>query len=961
MITATVDDTSTLLAVGSADGAIKIYDIQGAYITHTFRGSSGVVSALHFFELAVPPEPVMKSKKKGKRRRDEAEYEELEDGAPGDDKHSTIHLASGSEDGKIRIWSLSQRKAIATLDSHVSVVRDIDFLSEEKILLSGGRDKTVILWNASTWKPIKTIPILETVEACGFISSQYVYTGGENGTLRIWNARTTTEVTEEQETRLESEAMLQVLWNPGQSFLLSIHADQSLVMHSTRPLSTGNPDSIQPLPVLRRISGTHDEIIDLAYVGPQRSMMALATNSENVKLISVEPTSQRTDTAYSAGKYFGADVASLSGHSDIVICLSVDWSGCWLATGSKDNTAKVWRIDAANGTSTCAATLQGHTESTGAVCLPSHPPIKSPNSPLNQPPLFLLTGSQDRTIKRWDLSKLPVDTSPSTLSSNSQPRTLYTRKAHDKDINAIALSPLFPLFATASQDRTIKIYDLEKGEVQGILRGHKRGVWSVAFSPQGTPSLGSSGIDGNSTSPARGYLLSGSGDRTLKIWSLGDYSCLRTFEGHAGAVLKVLWLPRTQQGFRGEHEAEETSRRRDQDRPPQIASSAGDGLVKIWDALSGEVATTLDNHTDRVWALAVRPPPALPSPSPDNTSKSTSISTSQQPTTNTPTSSSNHEALLLVSGAADATLTFWRDTASQTISRRSARQSKRVEQDQRLENLIHGRNYREGITLALQMNYPGKLLALFREVFTPQEGNDDDDADAVSTAAGLDAALRNGNRSTGVVVADETTEKPKRRVRQRKEVEDIIAHLSPTQLLLLLQRVRDWNTNARTCGLAQRILDVVLRRYPLGRLVEMANARPKPRSVATTDAEDHGDVDEEENGSDQELDTMDQNPGRRMSRDQRRQGNGWKEVIHALRVYTERHYKRVEEVGEEAWVVEWMWREMGGYTGGVTPGGKGERDSGQAVEGRVMNGTANGSNGTNGVVVNPEDEDVIML
>jgi U3 small nucleolar RNA-associated protein 13 len=55
--------------------------------------------------------------------------------------------------------------------------------------------------------------------------------------------------------------------------------------------------------------------------------------------------------------------------------------------------------------------------------------------------------------------------------------------AHDKEINAVAVAPNDALAATASQDRTIKLWTLPTLVAGLTLRGHKRGVWAVAFSP----------------------------------------------------------------------------------------------------------------------------------------------------------------------------------------------------------------------------------------------------------------------------------------------------------------------------------------------------------------------------------------------------------------------------------------------------------------------------------------------
>ncbi|OJZ87224.1 hypothetical protein ASPFODRAFT_132338 [Aspergillus luchuensis CBS 106.47] len=834
VVTTAIDPTGTLLATGAADGSIKVWDIRGGYITHTFHGHGGVISALCFFQVPYQDNKEASSKKKKGSKGKNLDSDEDEDMDEVADSIGAFRLASGDEEGMVRVWDLNKRKPIASLESHVSVVRSLSYSPAENALLSAGRDKTVIVWDVRTFKTRRVIPVLESVEAACFVAdSGLCLVGGENGRLRVWDCNRGGEVTHEQEAAAEFEAVVAIQYSAGMSFAMTVHADQTIRLHSLQPLADYKAGStFEPLPVIRRISGNDDDIIDLAYVGPDRSMLALATNTESIRVVSVGPSEDRPATG--EGDYFGADVTHLEGHDDIIICIDVDWSGHWLVTGAKDNTARLWRLDPKNSSYTCFAVLTGHAESLGAISFPrAPPPANTPahNDPLNHPPAFLLTGSQDRTIKRWDTGKL----APLKSSKPHNPKAVYTRKAHEKDINALDINPTSTLFASASQDRTVKIWSIEDGSVVGVLRGHKRGVWSARFAPRGTPILTSD----TGTSTNRGMIATGSGDKTIKIWSLSDYSCLLTFEGHTNSVLKVIWLPPSDLSNKEEDEDEAMTHNAVAQAKPLVASAAADGLVKIWSPYSGEVETTLDNHEDRVWALASPTPSGCRD---DVLSSSTLSQTSPYG---------------LASGSADSTVTFWTDTTSATYTATVNANSARIEQDQQLQNYIRAGAYREAITLALQLNHPARLLSLFTSAIDAAEDPTATDSEASERANSL-----TGNPS----------------------IDEVLQTLDPENLCTLLLRLRDWNTNARTSRVAQRILFALFRSYPASTFVELAtSSMAKRRREGRTSA-------------------------------------GMKDILQALASYTDRHYRRVEELTDESYLVEWVLAEM---DGGVGLGGLG--------------------------------------
>ena len=816
VVTSTIDDTGYLLATGGADGTIKVWDIRGGYVTHTFHGHGGVVSALCLFKMDSVANGFENSKptRRGKwKNMADEDYETI------DASESPIFLASGAEDGKIRVWNLNKRKSIAVLDSHVSVVKSLDYSQQQKILLSASRDKTIIIWDIKTWRSRTVIPVLEVIESAGFVSQgRFCYSGGESGIVRIWNASLGREVTKVQKPGLETDSIVAIEHAPGQDFLLSIHQDQTLKLHSLKSLNDLSFDvPIDPLEIIRRISGNLDEIIDLACLGPDRSLLALATNTESVRIVSgiSSPSKSRLSQ-----QHFGSDIALLEGHEDIIICLDVDWSGHWLATGAKDNSARLWRLDPSNSSYSCVGLFVGHAESLGAIALPRMPPSSnSPafKDPVNHPPTFLLTGSQDRTIKRWETSKLAVSSSSAKVQSGM--KALYTRVAHEKDINAIDVSATSAIFASASQDRTIKIWSLDDGSVAGILRGHKRGVWSIRFAPANAPPINLS--DGG-TSSSRGLLASASGDRTVKVWSLSTYTCLLTFEGHSNSVLKVVWLSPPKASDNSDVEDSPSSRRTAHNVQPIIASASSDTLIKLWSPYasssqpsssltsdaqdSDNLLTTLSHHESRIWSLASHPSAPYP----------------------------------LISADASGTLTAWLDTTALTRSQTLQKASNRIAQDQELQNHIRAKNYRESITLALQLNHPGRLLRLFEDV-----------------VVNLPESERDPGSITGSSAVDQ-----------------VLRELSHSQLWLLLQRIRDWNSNARTAPVAQRILNCLLKGYPIGIWTQMA----KERKIG---------------------------------------GSGMKDMLRALEVYTERHFRRMDDLVDESFLVEYTLREMDEIGGGV--------------------------------------------
>jgi U3 small nucleolar RNA-associated protein 13 len=141
------------------------------------------------------------------------------------------------------------------------------------------------------------------------------------------------------------------------------------------------------------------------------------------------------------------------GHSDLVLVTAASQKAPLLASGSKDNSIILWNVDLESEQKLeLLETLKGHTGHVTALGFST------------QSSKFLMSASQDRTVKCWDLASR---------------KSKYTFQAHENDIQGLDVAPNDSCFATCSLDKTAKLWNSEDGSLLGTFKGHKRGVWRV--------------------------------------------------------------------------------------------------------------------------------------------------------------------------------------------------------------------------------------------------------------------------------------------------------------------------------------------------------------------------------------------------------------------------------------------------------------------------------------------------
>ncbi|OMJ93673.1 hypothetical protein SteCoe_3373 [Stentor coeruleus] len=137
---------------------------------------------------------------------------------------------------------------------------------------------------------------------------------------------------------------------------------------------------------------------------------------------------------------------------------------------------------------------------------------------------------------------------------------------HREPVTSLSFHPVYSIFASSSEDGSIRVWDYENGNLEKILKGHTATVNCVAFEPN-TGTL----------------LVSCAADLSIKIWNFESFECTKTLHGHDHNVSCVKFLPA------GDF----------------ILSSSRDHSIKLWEVSTGFCIKTYLEHNEWVRNLAV--------------------------------------------------------------------------------------------------------------------------------------------------------------------------------------------------------------------------------------------------------------------------------------------------------------------------------------------------------------------
>ncbi|GLD57280.1 lissencephaly-1 homolog A-like protein [Lates japonicus] len=242
---------------------------------------------------------------------------------------------------------------------------------------------------------------------------------------------------------------------------------------------------------------------------------------------------------------------TLKGHTDSVQDISFDQTGKLLASCSADMTIKLWDFQGFE----CIRTMHGHDHNVSSVAI-------MPNGD------HIVSASRDKTIKMWEVAT---------------GYCVKTFTGHREWVRMVRPNQDGTLIASCSNDQTVRVWVVASKECKAELREHEHVVECISWAPESAyPTiLEATGSESKKSGKPGPFLLSGSRDKTIKMWDVSIGMCLMTLVGHDNWVRGILFHPGGK----------------------FIVTCADDKTLRIWDYKNKRCMKTLCAHEHFVTSL----------------------------------------------------------------------------------------------------------------------------------------------------------------------------------------------------------------------------------------------------------------------------------------------------------------------------------------------------------------------
>ncbi|GHO77046.1 hypothetical protein KSD_48170 [Ktedonobacter sp. SOSP1-85] len=463
-----ISPDGTWIVSASDDETLKVWDALTGAERHTFNGHTDEVN-----ECAISPDGtwiVSASDDKTLKVWDALTGTERHtfNGHTGPVKGCAISpdgkwIVSASDDKTLKVWDALTGTERHTLRGHTSLVYGCVISPDGTWIVSASYDETLKVWDTHTGKERYTLHGHDhMVKRCAISpDGTWIVSASYDGTLKVWDALTGTE---RYTLRGHAGPVYECAISLDGKWIVSASYDETLKVWDAL---TG---------AKRRTFGGHTRLVNGCAISPDGTWIVSASYDETLKV---------WDALTGTERY------TLRGHAGPVYECAISPDGRWIVSASYDGTLKVW--DALTGAE--RYTLRGHTNSVNGCAI-------SPDG------TWIVSASNDGTLKVWD-----------ALTGTER----HTLRGHTNSVNGCAISPDGRWIVSASYD-TLKVWDALTGAEQRTLRGHTSFVRGCAISPDGK------------------WIVSASHDKTLKVWDLNRGNYVTTFYADT-TFFSCAWCP----------------------------------------------------------------------------------------------------------------------------------------------------------------------------------------------------------------------------------------------------------------------------------------------------------------------------------------------------------------------------------------------------------------------------------